>query len=180
MRAPQQAARARQRASLASNRRRGRRIRSGQLRTHYRVSGSCSLVTGAGCDGRLTLNGPPTRAKTGERGWKARYFVGSEGTMYLCIIECGETRRLRAPIWNRDSRGIESARRCHRINFPRFRCDAWANTWRKLLPESGLAARMPCRLLSVHRDCRALEHAPKRAIRDVGGSRGMPAKRRRP
>ena len=67
----------------------------------------------------------------------------------LCIIECGETRRLRAPIWNRDSRGIESARRCHRINFPRFRCDAWANTWRKLLPESGLAARMPCRLLSV-------------------------------
>ena len=66
-----------------------------------------------------------------------------------CIIECGETRRLRAPIWNRDSRGIESARRCHRINFPRFRRDAWANTWRKLLPESGLAARMPCRLLSV-------------------------------
>ena len=69
--------------------------------------------------------------------------------MYLCIIECGETRRLRAPIWNRDSRGIESARRCHRINFPRFRRDAWANTWRKLLPESGLAARMPCRLLRV-------------------------------
>ena len=87
---------------------------------------------------------PQPGQKTCERGWKARYFAGSEG-----IIECGETRRLRAPIWNRDSRGIESARRSHRINFPRFRRDAWANTWRKLLPGSGLAARMPCRLLSV-------------------------------
>ena len=61
--APQQAARARQRASLASNRRRGRRIRRGRFRTYYRVSGPCSSVTAADRDGRLPLSGPPKQGK---------------------------------------------------------------------------------------------------------------------
>ena len=145
--APQQAARARHRASLASNRRRGRRIRSGRLRTHYRVSGSCSSVTGAGCDGRLTLNGPPTWAKNRRKRMESPIFRGIGRHYVLLSVEKPGVCARRSGTLTR----VESNRlvRCHRINFPRFRRGAWANTWRKLLPESGLAARMPCRLLSV-------------------------------
>ena len=67
--APQQAARARQRASLASNRRRGRRIRRGRFRTYYRVSGTMLIGDG----GRPRRASPPQRPppKQGKKPAKA-------------------------------------------------------------------------------------------------------------
>ena len=158
--APQQAARARQRASPTSNRRRDRRIRRGRLRphyrgrlhTHYRVSGPSSSETSAGRDGRPPFDGRPTRAKNRERGWKSRYFAGSEG-----IAECSETRRLRAAIWNRDSRGIEFGPPIPPNQFHAISARRGQPRGKNSLRRSGLASRTPCRLLSRLRVIETIE-----------------------
>ena len=101
--APQQVARARHRASLASNRRRGRRIRSGRLRPIIESMDEAHR----GRAQAATAVSLPTNAqsgqKTGERGWEARYFSGSN-TSWRAARAGG----LRAAIRNRDLRGIES------------------------------------------------------------------------
>ena len=60
-------------------------------------------MRGLGREGRLTVDGRPTRAKSRRKMVKARYFSESNAAKV-----CGKTRRLRAAIWNRDWRGIES------------------------------------------------------------------------
>ena len=166
--APQQAARARRRASRASNRRRGRRIRSGRLRTYYRDNGRGSSHAGAGRDGRLTVDGRPTRAKNRRKMMEARHFSGSNAFM-----ECG-TPAARAP---RSGTVIcvESNRSAggHRINFTRFRTRREANTRRKLRAgiRSSVAHAVPMlSRLRVIETTGPGKVAPKRGIPDIGRS----------
>jgi hypothetical protein len=166
--APQQAACARQRASRASNRRQGHQIRSERLRTHYRVNGRGSSRAGAGSRGRLTINGRPTRAKNRRKMMEVQHFAGSED-----IYRVRRNPALARAIWNRVSRGIESARQCHRINFTRFRRSAGQPRGENSQSGPGLASRTPCRLLSRLRVIETAEpgkHAPKRVIPDTSRS----------
>ena len=140
----QQAARDRQRASRASNRRRGRRICSGRLRTHYRDKGRGSSHAGAVRDRRLTVDGRPTRGqKPAKDDGSPTFFSGSNAFMG------GHIPRSRAAIRNRDLLGSESVRRRNRINFTRFRRGVRQTPGENSAQGSGLASRMPCRCRAV-------------------------------
>ena len=171
--APQQAARARQRASLASNRRRGRRIRRGRFRTYYRVSGPCSSVTAADRDGRLPLNGPPKQGKKPAKAGGSPIFRGI-GRHYrvrrnpaFCARRSGTLPRVES---NRPVGAVESISRD-------FDAAPRQTHGENSLP--GLAARRPCRLLSV------IETAEPGNMRldaryAISAARGECAPRRRP
>ena len=140
--APQQAARVRQRASFASNRRRGRRIRYGRLRTHYRGYVRGSSHAGAGHNGRLTVD------RTANQGQKPAKDDGSPAFLEIGRhFGCGTSRRWRAATWNRDLPESNQSAKRHRINFTRFRRDACGEHGETSPQGSVLAARMPCRLL---------------------------------
>jgi hypothetical protein len=133
---------------------------------YYRVSRPGSSETGA-----QAATGPSPQ-RTSNQGKKPAKEDGSPIFLGIkAFVEGGETRRLRTAIWNRDSRRVESAHRCHRINFTRFRRAARATARKNSLRRSGLASRGPIAEPSAcHRDRRARKHAPKRAIRDIGRS----------
>ena len=140
----QQAARDRQRASRASNRRRVRRICNGRLRTHYRDKGRGSSHAGAGRDRRLTVDGRPTGAKNRRKMMEARHFSQDRMRSWG-----GHIPRSRAAIRNRDLLGSESVRRRNRINFTRFRRGVRQTPGENSAQGSGLASRMPCRCRAV-------------------------------
>ena len=135
---------------------------------YYRDNGRGSSRAGAGRDGRLTADERPIRTKNRRKMMGSPIFLGIEH-----IIACGESRRLRAAIRNRDLRGIESPAGDIESISRDFDAAREANRQRNSLQGSGLASRTPCRLLShlrVTKDHRARKHAPKRAIRDIGRS----------
>lgn len=72
---------------------------TGGLRTHYKDYVRGSSHAGAGNNGRLTVDGRPTRAKSRQKMMEARHFSRSEG-----ILRCGTSRRSRNATWNRDLR----------------------------------------------------------------------------
>jgi hypothetical protein len=161
VRAPQQAADARQPAPLAPNRRRGRRIRNGRLHAPYRDNGRGSSHAGAGRDERLSIDGRPNQGKNRQK-----------------MMEVADFREQTASM-ERSSPGASAQRTgiamcAESIDPPAISNQFHAiSTWRvrqthgELPQKPDPASRTSCRLLSrtCPEDRRARKDVPKRAMR---------------
>jgi hypothetical protein len=167
VRAPQQAADARQHASLAPNRRRGRRIRNGRLHTHYRVIGRGSSMRAQAANERLSVGGRPNQGKTRQKmmevgdspGSKCIYRVRQPPPPGACAQRSGTATCVES---NRP-------RRRYRINFTRFRLGA-RQTHGELPQKPDPASRTSCRLLSRLRVLKTAEPGKMRLNARYGGS----------
>ena len=95
-----------QRASLASNRRRHRRIHSSRLRRIIKSANAVHRVRAWATSGAFPSTDAQPGQKAGERCWKPD--ISREQNAF---IECSQARRLRAAIWNRPAEDIESISR---------------------------------------------------------------------
>ena len=152
--------------SLASNRRRGRRIRSGRLRPNIE---SLDEAHRSGRGPRRASRGrrTPNRDKNRRKIIGSSIFSGIEH-----IIECGKaggcTRRLEPRFaWNRIAADDVESISCD------FDAAREANSQLELFAEIGdrVAHAVPIAERAVcHHDHKARKHAPKRAVRDIGRS----------
>jgi hypothetical protein len=165
----QQAVCTHQRTSLASNRRRARRIHRRRFRTYNRDKGRGSSRAGAGGDGRPTVDGRPTREKNRRKVMEARHLSGSEG-IYRSAANPAIARGDPEPrfAWNRIGPPAIS-NQFHAINAARE-----ANTQRKHPTEVrsrvAHAPRADPGPAACPQDHRARKDAPKCAIRDMDRS----------
>jgi hypothetical protein len=151
--------------SLASNRRRGRRIRSGRLRPNIESVDEAHRVRAQAAAGRLTADERPIRQKAGEDDGKSD--ISRNRTLHSVPQKPGAcTPRPGTAVCVASNRPLTTPNQLRDSE----------NSPQRL----GVAHAVPTAEPSVcHQDHKARKHAPKRAVRDIGRSRAMPAKRRR-